>query len=129
MSNLELLKHGYQLFSEGKIDEVFELWDDKIAWDECKGFPFVKQDGVYVGKEAVLEGVFAQFPIHYDNFNIEISDFIDGGDKIVMEGHYTGIWKPTGKRFKANATHTWTFKNGKITHFFQAVDTALIINP
>jgi hypothetical protein len=45
-----------------------------------------------------------------------------------MVGHYTGIWKATGRKFKANATHTWTFKNGKATHFFQAVDTAEIIN-
>ena len=49
--------------------------------------------------------------------------------EIVMVGYYTGTWKATGKTFKANATHTWTLKDGKVTHFFQAVDTAEIFNP
>jgi len=46
-----------------------------------------------------------------------------------MVGHYKGVWKETGKEFKANATHVWTVKNEKMTHFFQAVDTAEIVNP
>ena len=78
---------------------------------------------------AAVEGIFALIPVQYDSFNIEVDDFVDGGDKIVMVGHYTGIYKATGKKFKANATHTWTIKNGKIVKLFQAVDTAEIINP
>jgi ketosteroid isomerase-like protein len=45
-----------------------------------------------------------------------------------MQGFYEGVYKPTGKKFKANAVHIWTVKDGKVTHFFQAVDTATIIN-
>ena len=45
-----------------------------------------------------------------------------------MAGHYMGVSKETGKEFKANATHVWTVKDKKATHFFQAVDTAEIIN-
>lgn len=129
MSNLEQLKKGYQLFAEGNIEAVLELWNDNIVWDQCEGFPFVKEGGRYEGKQAIVEGIFGNIPIHYENFNIEITDFVDDGDKIVMVGFYTGIWKPTGKTFKANATHTWTFKNGKTASFFQAVDTATIVNP
>ena len=129
MSNLETLKHGYQLFSEGNIPAVLELYHDDIVWDMCTGYPFVVGNGRYIGPKAVLEGVFEKIPAHYDDFNIEIVDFVDGGDKIVVVGFYTGTWKPTGKSFKANATHTWTFRDGKISNFFQAVDTAEIINP
>ena len=39
-----------------------------------------------------------------------------------------GVSKETGKEFKVNATHVWTVKDKKATHFFQAVDTAEIIN-
>lgn len=128
MNNLETLKQGYQFFAEGNIEAVLELWNDDIVWDECKGFPFV-HDGIYVGKPAILEGIFANLPKYYDDFKIEITDFVDGGEKIVMVGYYVGTWKPTGKKFKANATHTWTYKNDKVSAFFQAVDTAEIINP
>jgi len=129
MNNLENLKHGYQLFAKGDIEGVLALWDEKIVWHECKGFPFINNDGIFVGHKDIVEGVLSKIPDYYDNFNIEITDFIDGGERIVMIGYYTGVWKLTGKRFKANATHTWTFKNGKSTSFFQAVDTANIINP
>ena len=55
-----------------------------------------------------MDGVQAQIPVYYDNFSIEMDDFVDGGDKIVMVGFYTVVWKATGKKFKANTTHTCT---------------------
>lgn len=127
MSNLETLKKGYQLFAEGKIDEVLAMWDKDIVWKECTGFPFVEGDGTYVGQKAIAEEVFSNLPRYYDNFKIEIDDFVEGKEKIVMVGHYSGVWKASGKPFKANATHTWTFKDGKPASFFQAVDTAEIM--
>lgn len=129
MSNLELLKEGYANFAKGDIQAVTALWKDDIVWKECASFPFVKGDGTYVGAKAIVEGVFANIPTYYDNFNIEISDFVDGGDKIVMVGYYTGTWKASGKTFRANAAHTWTFDDGKVTSFFQAADTAEIMKP
>ena len=129
MSNVEILKQGYQNFKEGKINDVVALWQPDIVWDQCIGFPFVHSDGRYTGAQAIMEGVFAHIPEYYENFNIEITEFVDGRDKVVMVGFYTGVWKPTGKMFKANATHTWTLKDGKVSSFFQAVDTAAIVNP
>ena len=129
MSNLEALKHGYQLFAEGDIESVLAMYHDDIVWHQCKGIPYIKGDGIYHGPQEVVENIFQNLPDHFEDFNIEVTDFVDGGDKIVMVGFYTGVWKPTGKKFKANVTHTWTFKDSKISHFFQAVDTAEIINP
>jgi ketosteroid isomerase-like protein len=43
-----------------------------------------------------------------------------------MEGYYQGVNKASGNAFKANATHVWTVKNGRLLRFFQAVDTAAI---
>lgn len=129
MKNLETLKQGYQLFAEGNIPAVLALYNNNIVWDMCTGYPFIEGDGRCVGHQEIVEKVFSQIPEHYEDFNIEINDFVDGGEKIVMVGFYTGTWKATGKQFKANATHTWTFKDGKISSFFQAVDTAEIINP
>ncbi|WP_340114005.1 nuclear transport factor 2 family protein [Maribellus mangrovi] len=129
MGNLDLLKEGYQKFAEHDIEAVTEHWKADIHWHQCTGFPFVTNNGTYVGKQAIVEGIFANIPVHYDNFNIEIDDFVDGGDKIVMVGHYTGTWKATGKKFRANATHVWTFEKGQVSSFFQAADTAEIMNP
>ena len=129
MSNLLTLKRGYQDFETGNIEAAISSWHKDIVWEECVGFPFVKDDGKYVGAQTVVQEILAKIPEYYDNFKIEVSDFVDGDDKIVMVGHYSGTWKATGKKFRANAMHAWTFKNGKATHFFQAVDSATIVNP
>jgi ketosteroid isomerase-like protein len=129
MNNVDILKIGYRHFAEGNIPAVLELFDPGIVWDECSGFPFVEGDGIYVGPQAVVDNIFAQIPEHYDGFVVEIDELFGSGDKVVMVGHYKGTWKATGKAFVANATHVWEVKNGKATRFFQAVDTAEIINP
>jgi ketosteroid isomerase-like protein len=129
MSNVDLLKQGYQNFADGNVEAVLAVFHPDIEWIQCTGFPFITGDGRYVGPNAVVENIFAPIPVHYDGFNIEIQEFLESGDKVVMIGHYRGVWKETGKEFKANATHVWTVKDGKMMRFFQAVDTAEIINP
>lgn len=129
MSNLESLKKGYGHLNTGDHENVLALNNDNIVREQCTGYPFVNSDGKYAEKQAIDKNIFATFPEFYDIFNVEISDFVDAGDEILMVGHYTGTWKVTGKKFKANAAHTWTLKNGKATHFVQAVDSATIINP
>ncbi|WP_372775045.1 nuclear transport factor 2 family protein [Mangrovibacterium sp.] len=128
MKNLEVLKQGYQDFAKGNVEAVAANWHNDIVWEECPGMPMVEGDAVYIGAKAAVEKVLARLPEFFDNFNLEISDFVDGGDKIVMVGYYTGVLKSTGKPFRAHATHTWAFKDGKVSHFIQAVDTATILN-
>ena len=129
MNNVEIVKQGYKFFAEGNVEAVLGLFHPEIVWDECKGFPYVSGDGIYVGPNAIVQGVFAKIPEYFDGFQVEITELFGCGDKVVMVGYYKGVWKATGKEFKANATHTWTVIDGKSTHFFQAVDTATIINP
>ena len=129
MNNLELVKQGYQNFAEGNIEAVLAVFHPELQWNECKGFPYVSGDGLFIGPNAVVQNVFAKIPEYFDGFQIDIQELFGTGDKVVMVGHYKGVWKATGKEFKANATHVWTLKDGKATHFFQAVDTAEIINP
>ena len=115
MDNVELLKQGYQKFAEGKIEEVLAMYDPEIEWIECTGFPYISGDGISIGPQAVVQDVLMKIPQYMDNFQVEIKDIIGSGDKVVMEGYYTGVWKETGKPFRANAAHIWTVKDGKAT--------------
>jgi ketosteroid isomerase-like protein len=129
MTNLELAKQAYQYFADGNIEGVLSLFDPKIEWHECKGFPFIEGDGRFNGPQAVAENIFAMIPEYYDWFKIDIEELIHSDDRVIMAGYYRGVWKQTGHEFKANATHVLTIKNGKLSRFFQAVDTATILNP
>lgn len=129
MTNLELAKQAYRYFAEGNIETLLTLFDSKIEWHECVGFPYISGDGIFVGPKAVAENVFAKIPEYFEDFKIEIEELIATGDRVIKVGWYKGKWKETGKEFKANSVHVMTFKGGKLTHFFQAADTAEIINP
>lgn len=126
MTNVDLVKQAYLNFSTGNVPGVLALFDPAIEWLECKGMPFVKDDGIYTGPEAIVTNVFMNIPVFFDGFNIAVKEIFGTDDKVVMVGYYQGTNKATGNSFKANATHVWTVNNGKLTHFFQAVDTATI---
>ena len=126
MTNVDLVKQAYSNFETGNVPAVLALFDPKIEWRECKGMPFVKDDGIYIGPEAVVANVFMNLPVYFDGFNIAPNEIFGADDKVVMVGYYQGTNKATGHPFKANAAHVWTLKDGKMTHFFQAVDTATI---
>jgi uncharacterized protein len=114
----------YAKFSSGDVPGALAFFDPAIEWYECNGMPFVKGEGHFTGPDAVVANVFMQLPVHYDGFNIHVTEIFGEGDKVAMVGYYEGINKITGNTFKANAAHIWTVKNGKLVQFFQAVDTA-----
>ena len=128
MTNVDIVKLAYSNFATGNVPGVLDLFDPAIEWLECKGMPFVKGDGVYKGQEAVVTNVFMNLPVYFDGFNIAVTEIFGADDKVVMVGYYQGTNNATGNQFKANATHVWTVKNGKLSYFFQAVDTVTIIN-
>ena len=126
MTNVDLVKEAYSHFATGNVPAVLALFDPAIEWHECKGMPFVKDDGIYIGPEAIVTKVFMNLPVFFDGFNIAVNEIFGAEDKVVMTGYYQGTNKATGNSFKANATHVWTIKNGKLAHFFQSVDTATV---
>ncbi|MFZ4520061.1 MAG: nuclear transport factor 2 family protein [Bacteroidales bacterium] len=128
MTNVDIVKLAYSNFAAGNVPAVLDLFDPVIEWHECKGMPFVNGDGIYKGHEAVVTNVFMNLPVYFNGFNIAVTEIFGTDDKVVMVGYYQGTNKATGHQFKANATHVWTIKNGKMAHFFQAVDTVAIIS-
>ena len=127
MTNLELMQQAYADFAAGNIPSVLAVFHPQIEWRAANGMPYIKGDGISIGPEAVVQNVFMNLPVHFENFNIDVKELFAADDKVVMVGFYSGIWKPSGKSFIANAAHIWTVKDGKITHFFQAIDSAAII--
>ena len=128
MTNVDLVKQAYSNFATGNVPAVLALFDPAIEWHECKGMPFVKGDGIFIGPEAIVTNVFMNLPVFFDGFNIAVNEIFGADDRVVMVGFYQGTNKATGNPFKANATHVWTVKDGKLTHFFHAVDTVTIIS-
>ena len=59
----------------------------------------------------------------WEGFTVNLRTLHDAGDHVVMEGRYTGMYKPSGKNLDAQVCHILRFRDGKLLSFQQYVDT------
>jgi uncharacterized protein len=123
MSNLDFVRGVYDAFARGDIPAVLNSLSPDIEWTEAEGFPY---GGTYVGPEAVLEGVFMRLGTEWEGFAAVPDEFIDGGERVVALGKYSGKYKATGKSFRADFAHVWKIQEGKAVKFVQHADTLLV---
>jgi len=126
MTNLEIIKSTYEGHtSEENGRNLAEYAAGNISWTEAKGFPYA---GTYVGLESVIKNVFSRLGSEWVNYKFSPEDYVEGLDKVVAYGTYSGKNKATGKYFEARVAHIWKLKDGKIISFEQFVDSQPVNN-
>jgi uncharacterized protein len=121
MGNLEAVQSVYEAFAKGDVPAVLGFLDPNIAWTGRSPYA-----GTYHGPKAVLEGVFMRLGTEWIDFSCVPTEFIDGGDAVVVLGEYSGEYKTTSKSFAADFAHVWKIQEGKAIKFVQFVDTLLV---
>jgi ketosteroid isomerase-like protein len=121
--NVDSLRALYDAFAVGDVPAVLAAFDADIEWTDDEGFPY---GGTYRGPDAILQGIFMRLGTEWDGYSAVPSDFVDGGEKVVALGMYSGTYKATGKSFRAPFAHLWEFRNGKAVRFEQFTDTVLV---
>jgi len=125
MNNVDFVKSVYAAFAVGDVPKVLGAMHPAIQWTETAGF---KYGGIFRSPEAVLQNVFARLQGDFESFSIDVERLIDAGNVVVMQGHYVGKGKATGKTVRAAVAHILEIVDGKIVRFDQYVDSATI-NP
>ena len=62
----------------------------------------------------------------WDGFKAVPNEYLASGETVVAFGEYSGAFKATGKRMRAPFVHVWKFAGGKVRHFHQHTDTAVV---
>lgn len=120
--NVAVIKGIYEAFGRGDVPGVLGAMSPDIGWHEAENFPYA--DGnPYRGPEAVANGVFARCVGEWEGFAVAMDDLIDGGDRVVALGRYSGSYKASGGAMHPQAVHVWTLKEGKAVAFQQYIDT------
>jgi uncharacterized protein len=70
--------------------------------------------------------VFAKLGSEWDGYAARPHEYVDGGERVVALGQYSGTYKATGKSFEAPFAHVCEVRDGKITRFMQYTDTVLV---
>jgi ketosteroid isomerase-like protein len=124
MSNLQFAKDLYANFARGDIPAVLGGFQPGIEWREAEGNPYQPDGTAWVGPQAVVEKLFMSIGTEWEGFAVTVGRLHDAGDHVVMEGRYTGKYKPTGQTLDAQVCHVLRFEDGRIASFQQYVDTA-----
>ncbi len=124
MNNLELAKEIYAAFGRGDIPTVLAAFHPEIQWRQAEGNLYQPDGSAWIGPQAVLEKLFMRIGAEWDGFTITIHALHDAGDCIVIEGRYTGTYKPTGRKLDSQLCHVLRFQDGKLVSFQQYMDTA-----
>ena len=123
ISHLQLAQHIYAAFGRGDIPAVLALFHPDIQWREAEGNPYQPDGAAWVGPQAVLEKLLMRIGSEWEGFTVGVRTLHDAGDHVVMEGRYTGTYKPTGQSIDAQVCHVLRFRDGKLLNFQQYVDT------
>ena len=123
MSNLETVQGFYSGAAAGDMQQIRSVLAPRLTWQQSPGFP---NASTYHTPDEVLAGVFGTLGEEWDDFKGVPEEWIDGGDRIVVLGTYSGTSKATGRSFEAPFAHVWTVQDGAITVLRQYTDTTLV---
>jgi ketosteroid isomerase-like protein len=70
-----------------------------------------------------LDKLFMRIGAEWEGFTVNVRALYDAGEYVVMEGRYTGTYKPSSKSVDAQMCHVLRFRDGKLFSFQQYVDT------
>lgn len=124
MDNVTLLKGLYDSFGRGDIPTVLGAMSPGIKWHQAESNPYRPSGEAWVGPDAILNDLFMRLGSEWDGFAVHPKSFHGAGGSVIVEGRYSGTFKPTGKGMDTQFCHVWDVSDGKITRFQQYVDTA-----
>ena len=119
--NIKLVQGIYSAFLRGDIPAVLSVMSEDIDFYE-------PGDGAYPtsGRRKGLAEMKEFFRILDESTKFETfepREYIAQGEKVVVLGTYTGIAKPTGRRFGMDWAMVWTIRGGKAVKFHEYTDT------
>jgi ketosteroid isomerase-like protein len=124
VSNVQLAKDMYAAFGRGDIPAVLAAFHPEVAWRQAEGNPYQRDGAVWIGPQAVLDNLFMRIGAEWDGFTITIRNIHDAGEYVVIEGRYTGTFKPSGRKLDSQLCHVLGFQDGKLRSFQQYLNTA-----
>lgn len=124
MNNVNLIKNVYEAFGRGDIPSVLGAMSPDIRWHQAESNPYRPSGEPWIGPDSVLSNLFMRLGAEWEGFTVQPKSFHDAGDSVIVEGRYTGSFKPTGKSLNVQFCHVWNVRDGKLTKFQQYVDTA-----
>jgi len=103
--NVEIIKRGWEHFAAtGELLAPAELvWDvSRLGWPEQQ---------IYLGREGAKQFL-AEWADAWDDWEMEVEEYIDAGERVVVIVNQRGRSKGTGIPVEMRFAQVWTFQDG-----------------
>jgi len=124
-SPVEIVKQMYAAFSRGDIAEVMSHIADDVEW-VAEGPAGMVFTGVRRGKVETM-GFFAAIAQEHADPRLEMTEFVSQGDSVASFGRYEATLKRAGKRVNSPVAHLFKFRDGKVVHYTNMLNTAAFL--
>lgn len=126
MKHADTIRKIYRDFAAGNAAAILDAFTDDVEFRLAENHPYRGTAGAWHSKEAVVQNFFAVAGPEWDGWTMGVEQVVEAADAVVVEGRYTGLYNPTGRRMDVQVCHVWRFNGGKVSSFHQYVDTAAL---
>jgi ketosteroid isomerase-like protein len=116
--NVELARRTYEAFNRRDLDAVLNVFHPEV---EIHDEPEIPDAAVHRGHEAVRRDWQRTFDF-LDEFSIEIEDYRDLGDELLVFIRYRGVGHGSQVPVEATGAHLLTVRQGKLVRMRQFFD-------
>jgi ketosteroid isomerase-like protein len=110
--NVEIIRRAYAAFNRHDWDAVLEAADPNIEWHQITQFP---DRNVYRGREDMRDRFWKQQLVEqFGDFRIEVEEFVDAGDHVVMLGHIVAHGSASGAPISVRVVNVLEMRDGKV---------------
>ena len=122
--NIKLIEQAYETLATGDVGPLLKSFYEDVVWQlpEMENVPFA---GKWYGHEGVRRFFAKVFELQ-DVLEFEPEEYFAQGDMVVVLGHFIMRIKSTQREFSSLWSHVWTVRDGKVTRFYEYVDTATV---
>ena len=124
MQHVDTVRKIYRDFAAGDAAAILATFADDVEFRLAEGHPYRGSGGAWTGKEAIATNFFAVAGPEWEGWSIGVEKTIEAAEAVVVEGRYTGLYKPTRRHMDVQVCHVWRFRGGKVASFHQYLDTA-----
>ena len=126
MTNLDTVRKIYRDFAAGNAAAILDVFADDVEFRLAEHHPYRGSAGAWRGKQEIAKEFFAVAGPEWQSWTIGVEQTVEAPDTVIVEGRYTGLYKPTGRRMDIQVCHVWRFRGERVASFHQYVDTAAL---
>jgi ketosteroid isomerase-like protein len=108
--NVEIVRRGIDAFSRAAWEESVELMAPEVEWHDAPDLPEAQR---YQGREKVLAR-WRDMAEALDQFTVEIEQFFDAGDQVVVFLTSRGRGRISGIEVSRKLAQVYTVRDGRV---------------